>query len=372
MVFSGFLTDGDTAERRSLQITLGAQQLCFFDEQGRFVDEWSYTQLQVIDGLYRGQPIRLSHPNRSGACLTIEDRRVLPLLRSAVPYLRGHTRVTHASTARLFCWGLAVAMAIVGLLRGIPRLADPLARVVPMQWEQMLGQQITESFVQDAPICDDAAGQAALQVLVDRLAASAFTPFPFTIQVRSTPMVNAFALPGGRIVVFHGLVQAAQSPEEVAGVLAHEMAHQIQRHPIRGLIRSMGLRMVSGVMLGGFSVAAASGAHLGEVLFGLSYSREDEAEADRIGAAMLNRADIRGDGLIDFFTRYQGRTATKDSQQKAIDSAEEQLLSFLSTHPTGEERIATIRTLAHGKSDALTKEQWQALQAICGDPPLKN
>jgi predicted Zn-dependent protease len=130
--------------------------------------------------------------------------------------------------------------------------------------------------------------------------------------------------------------------------------------------------MVSGVMMGGFSVAAASGAHLGEVLFGLSYSREDEAEADRVGAALLNRADIRGDGLIDFFTRYQGGAEPKDSQQKAVDSAEEQLLSFLSTHPTGEERIATIRALAHGKSDALTKEQWRALQAICGEPPMKN
>jgi predicted Zn-dependent protease len=197
------------------------------------------------------------------------------------------------------------------------------------------------------------------------------TATPFTVRVHRSPVVNAFALPGGHIVVFQGLVTAAQSPEEVAGVLAHEMAHQIQRHPMRGLIHAMGLRMVSGTVLGGFSAAAASGAHLGEVLFTLSYSRETETEADRIGVEILNKADIRGDGLIDFFTRYQENDETKSTHHGAKDSVEDRLMSFLSTHPPGKARIASIRALVQGKGDALTAKQWKALRAICDEDVVK-
>lgn len=372
MIFSGFLTDGHTAERRALRVALGVNELRLFDEQGLFVDEWLYADLLFIDTLYRGQPVRLSHCDRREACLTIEDGRFLPLLRSAVPQFSGRQRVPRSTIARLCCWGMAVVVTVLSVVWGGPRLADAVARAVPMRWEEVIGQQITDKFVRQAPECTGKAGAAALQLLAERLTAVLPTPFPLKVQVRQTHVINAFALPGGHIVVFHGLVRAARSPEEVAGVLAHEMAHQIQRHPLRGVVRSLGLRMISGAVIGGFSVTATSGAHFGETLFSLSYNREDENEADRIGVEMLNKADIRGDGLIDFFTRYQGGSEVKSSSQGAIDSTQEQLMSLLSTHPPGQERIATIRSLVRGTGDALTKDQWKALQAICGESPMKN
>jgi len=371
MMFAGFLTDGRTAERHATQIVLGASQLRFFDEQGRLTDEWSYVGLQMVDDVYESQPTRLSHMDRNAACLTIEDQRFLSILTLAVPHVCGRRRVRRRTILPIVSWGIALVVTVLGLLWWVPRLADDLAQVAPRSWEKVIGQRITETFVRQAPVCNGAAGQAALQGLTDRLAATTATPFPFQVRVYHSPVVNAFAMPGGQIVVFYGLISGAQSPEEVAGVLAHEMGHQVQHHPMRGLIRSLGLRLVSTAVLGGFSATAASGAHVGEVLFGLSYSREDETEADRIGADMLTRANIRGDGLIDFFTRYQGGDEASAASRREASSTQSHVMAFLSTHPPGHERISHVRPLMLGKRDALTAAQWKSVQAICGEASEK-
>lgn len=365
MIFPGFLTDGQTAERRVTHVMLGASQLRLFDEQGRLTEEWPYVGLQMVDDMYGSHPIRLSHADRGPACLTIEDRRFLSLLKLAVPHVCGRRWARRQTLFPIASWGAALAVTILGLLWWVPHLANDIAHVVPKSWEKAIGQQITETFVRRIPVCHGAAGQAALQGLTDRLAATMATRFPFQVQVYHSPVVNAFAMPGGRIVVFYGLISGAQSPEEVAGVLAHEMGHQVQHHPMRGLIRSFGLRLVSASVLGGFSATAASGAQVGEVLFGLSYSREDESEADRIGADMLTRANIRGDGLINFFTRYQGGDNAHNESHREAKSTQNPLMTFLSTHPPGHERIAHIRPLMRGKRDAMTATEWKDVQAIC-------
>jgi Zn-dependent protease with chaperone function len=367
MLFFGFLTDGYTAERHEIYLALGASQLQFFDEQRNLTDAWPYSGLRMVDDLYDGQPIRLSHASRPAACLTIVDPRFLTLLTLAVPQVCVRRRTRRRTFLPIIGWGAALAVTILGLLWWVPQLANIIAPMVPRSWEAMIGQRITEPFVRQTPVCSGAAGQAALQDLTNRLADTVSTSFPFQVTVYRSPVVNAFAMPGGRIVVFYGLISGAQSPEEVAGVLAHEMGHLVQHHPMRGLIRSLGLRLVSTAILGGFSATAASGAQIGEVLFGLSYSREDEIEADRIGADMLTRADIRGDGLIDFFIRYQGDEKVNDVAHHEENSTRNSVMALLSTHPPGYERIARLRPYMLGKREALTAVQWRALQAMCDD-----
>ena len=371
MVFAGFLTDGCTAERRSIYLTLSAHALCLCDEHGFVVDEWLYAGLGLIDKWYGDQPVRLSHCDRRDVCLTVEDPSFFLVVRNAVPQFRQYQRVPRRTLTHLLAWGLAVVVTVMGLIWQGPRLADPLAHVVPIRWEELIGQQITNNFVQQSPVCTNRAGETALRGLVARLTATTPMAFPLKIHVRRSQTINAFALPGGHIVIFQGLLQAARSPEEIAGVLAHEIAHQIQRHPMRGLVRATGVRLIGGAVLGGFSVTTTSSVHFGETLFSLSYNREDESEADRVGVALLNKADIRGDGLIEFFSRYQGGSETKSPSREVVNSAHEQLMSLLSTHPPGQERIAVIRSLVRGTKDALTKEQWRALQTICGEEPRK-
>ena len=153
-----------------------------------------------------------------------------------------------------------------------------------MEWEEEIGEgvgkTVTKSFGADESKCKNPAGLAALQHLTDRLAATVDTPYRFKVRVAKSKVVNAFATPGGHIVILNGLIEKADSPEEVAGVLAHEMAHVIKRHPAKALIHAYGwsilIRALTGVSGSSGDLASGFALHLANA----SYSRSNEAEAD--------------------------------------------------------------------------------------------
>ncbi|MBM4259212.1 MAG: M48 family metallopeptidase [Deltaproteobacteria bacterium] len=231
--------------------------------------------------------------------------------------------------------------------------ATALVYLVPRTVEKAWGQETIAMVEKEAPFCEEAEGKEALQTLVRRLAVTTDAPFPFEVRVSRAPIPNAFAAPGGQIVILRGLLAMATSPEEVAGVLAHEMAHEVQRHPTRGVVRALGIQTVMGFVSGntGKGLGAATGA-----LINLSHGRDDESEADRIGVQMLNKANIRADGLVNFFERMSKVSAGSQSR----------LLTYLSTHPSDTARVAAIRSMARGNGEAMTAKEWQALKTICG------
>jgi predicted Zn-dependent protease len=252
----------------------------------------------------------------------------------------------------------------LGLLSGSTLVTDSLVHLVPKTVEKSWGQETVATIVEEAPFCEEAEGKEALHTLVRRLAATTEAPFPFEVHVSNAPIANAFAVPGGQIVIFRGLLALASSPEEVAGVLAHEMAHEVRRHPTRGVVRALGIQTVMSFVSGntGKGLGAATGA-----LINLSHGRDDESEADRLGVQMLNQANIRADGLINFFARMSGGTsaATRKTARRS------NLLTYLSTHPSDVSRIAAIRSMARGDGEAMTAKEWQALRSICGTEKAK-
>ena len=364
MVFDGYFTDGKTARRHMVKVVCIDNRLQIFDWYDVLLEEWSFDGLQLIGETSRQQPIRLSHRTHGEAALSLTNHDILEVLGRAIPRFRRQRVRGDNATMRLLVWMGALVLVTVALLKGVPLLAGPLAHLVPRRWEQAWGHQMLELIGEDVAACESKEGQAALLVLTERLTTTTELPFPFKVQVSNTPVVNAMALPGGHIILFQGLITSAQSPEEVAGVLAHEMAHEIQRHPMRGLIRTAGLRLVIGALAGG-SGAAFSLAGIGEMILGLSYSRQDETEADRIGVEMLNKANIQGDGLVAFFAREAEGERNESSASAAEQKAATRVMQFLSTHPADEARVTAIKAQARGTERALTKAQWQALQTIC-------
>ena len=371
MVFDGHFTDGQTARRRPVRIVCVADRLQIFDRQDTLLEEWPFSGLRLAGEVYQRQPIQLLHRDHGEARLTLASHEILDLLRRELPHFRRHCYGGDNTTVRLLLWGVALVVVTVGLLKGVPVLAGPLAHLVPAGWERTWGEQMLSLLGEDASACESVAGQAALQVLTERLTATTTPPFPFKVRVSSSPLVNAVALPGGYIVLFQGAVTTAQTPEEVAGILAHEMAHEVQRHPMRGLLRAAGLRLVIGALTGG-NGSAFSVAGIGELLLQLSYNREDEAEADRLGVEMLNNANIRGDGLVAFFARQKHREEKTGSASAPAQETTSRAVQFLSTHPTDDDRVAAIQAQTRGTGNALTKKQWQALQTICQEEGAKS
>lgn len=242
---------------------------------------------------------------------------------------------------------------------GLPLLAAQVAALVPEEWETRSGVWLERQLVTHLAgnrVCAGSSGRAALDAMTARLTAAGAPRLPLTVTVLDSSVVNAFALPGGRIVVFRGLLDFVRHPNEIAGVLAHEMAHADLRHPTEVAIKRLGgalvVSLLTGDVLGGsvFGFAAASA-------ISNSYSREAEREADARALATMRAADLDPAPMAAFFERL----AERETRLGPVGDA----LSFLSTHPDSDQRAATMRA-AGGKAVVLPPEEWRALKAICG------
>jgi Zn-dependent protease with chaperone function len=197
----------------------------------------------------------------------------------------------------------------------------------------------------------------AVQSILDRLkAAIPDNPgYPFKLYVIKNKEMNAMALPGGTVVVLTGLLEQADSPEEVAGVLSHEMTHVLKRHVIRQVVHNLGWRLWIGLFLGygDFARAAEGLGKLGE----LSFSRSQEEEADLGAAHILARANLPIEPFIGFFKKMQNQALTADSPFK----------NFISDHPSNAQRMEKLEALGKElkpeKEELFTNIDWASVKA---------
>jgi predicted Zn-dependent protease len=204
--------------------------------------------------------------------------------------------------------------------------------------------------------CRGEEGLAALDTVVQELAKTAGTKQEFRVYVVDQDVVNAFAAPGGRIVLFRPIIERAENPNEMAGVLAHEMAHVLEAHPSSAVVEAMGYGVI-GLLNPG---ADAVGSDAAQSLLDNQYSRGDELEADQVGVDLLNEAGFDSHGLITFFERLE-------AEGNAIPGA----LEFLSTHPTGDHRGEALAKRVKDGEPVMSDDAWKALRTVCedkGDP----
>ena len=209
-----------------------------------------------------------------------------------------------------------------------------------------MGDRVREALLDGLYVCQDTPGQATLDDLIERLSPPEVADLPVTIDVVRMKQVNAFAMPGNHIFVLSGLIDRAHSPDQLAGVLAHEMGHLELRHPTRGMIQQLGLSAALSLMFGGSSA--------GDVAFlatTLSYTRDMEREADGRAIILLERAHIHASGLSSFFRDLQ-------KEEKSL------IPDWLSNHPGLEERAAATEHDDSG-NPAMSDADWQKVKAIC-------
>lgn len=267
--------------------------------------------------------------------------------------------------ARLATWAVA-AVAAVGLqiFVLVPLLADNLAGFIPPAGERALGEatfgQIREALddtgLNPLEVCERAEGVAALERLVGDLTAGQELRQEVSVFVLDHEMINAFALPGGFVVLFSGLIDAAGGPDEVTAVLAHEIGHVVSADPTRHALRSAGSIGVLGLLFGDFAGGAAV-LFLAERLIAAQYSQAAETAADAFAHRALENANISPAALGDMFE------AMRDKHGDTSGVA----AHFL-THPALGERIIAARDAAgdaDGYRASMSPEEWQAVQAIC-------
>jgi predicted Zn-dependent protease len=293
-----YYLDGQTAIRHPATVRVMREGL-EVETPGGWTRFWPYAELRQTQGFYEGEEVRLERGGELSEALLIPGDGFLASLGEAAAQFRA-------------------------------RFHDPSRR-----------------------------GQRALDAIVARLAAAVpSSPYTFRLIVVNQPQVNALAAPGGYLVVYRGLLERTRSPEELAGVLAHEMQHVVQRHATQALIQHTSTGLLLAALTGDMTGPLAYGLQSARVLGQLQYSRRAEAQADAGGMKMLLAARIDPGGLIRFFDAL-----AKADRQPAM------LLKYLSTHPSPTDRIERLKALAATAAGPpvplLPDTDWDDVKRLC-------
>jgi len=188
--------------------------------------------------------------------------------------------------------------------------------------------------------------------MVRRLEAAAALPLPLRTNVVRRTEPNAIALPGGQVYLFSGLIAKADSADEVAGVLAHEIGHVAHRDGTKAVLQGAGLSFMFGMLLGDF-VGGGAVVFAAKTVLQSSYSREAEVAADTYGTELLNKAGGNAHALAAILDKIGGAT--------------EPGMTILLNHPETKARVAAIDKLATVQQPLpfLEAGEWASLKQIC-------
>jgi predicted Zn-dependent protease len=360
--WDGHYLDGRAPVRRRARVRLTRTGIEIVPEGGAAAF-WPYAEVRQTQGWHAGEEVRVERGRDLPESIVIDDPAFLEDLReiAQAPGRRFHDP---RRRGRRVGYTVAAAAAIVAICAGlylwaIPAVANVVAARVPVAWEQDLGRSAIDSMVPKDKVCREPDGQRALESMVATLVgAGPPSPYTFHIQVVDSKTVNAFAAPGGYIVLLRGLLDEARRPEELAGVLAHEMEHVLRRHSTKAIVQHVSTGLLITALTGDVSGAMAYGLESARVLGQLRYSRAAEAEADEQGIKLMIAAGLDPAGMIEFF---------EGLERKGKDPAG--LLKYLSSHPGSADRATRLRELAAGAPPArrlaLEPRAWAAVRAIC-------
>ena len=349
---SAIYFDGTSSRRRA--VALAFRDRLELQEPGQTAIEWPYDDIRRADS--PAGMLRLSCLTAPAlARLEIRDAAVAAELTSRCTRLDENFPGRHG-IAKIVSWSLAAAVSIVVVvLFGVPLAADRLTPLVPQVFERRLGD-VAEGQVKalfGGNICDNAAGQAAFTKLVNAIREAAGLDTSVQSAVLATPIPNAFALPGGKVYVFSGLLARAENPDEIAGILAHELGHLKHRDSTRNLIYNGGTSFLIGLLFGDIT---GSGALIfaSRSLVTASYSREAEQNADTFSIDVMHRLGRSPKPMGELMFRVTGKQAANS-------------LSILASHPLTEDRLARMSDEDRPPSGPplLTAAEWASLKAIC-------
>jgi beta-barrel assembly-enhancing protease len=339
-LIEGRLYDGLTGHPHEVAVEFGSAAIRL-SQSGGWSDEVDASELKRIDG--SPGTLRLGRRDRHGWRLVLTPDAgpaVQALLGKEERYGRWIDRV---GLVPALVVGGAITASIVALGYLAPHW---LAPHVPMSWERNVGSAIVGDFGKLK--CRKNNGQRALEQLVERVAPGA-TQGPDAIKVAAldVSVFNAAALPGGYIVVFKPAITETDT-DALAGVVAHEVAHVRRRHVTEALLRELGIGALIRMFAGNLGANA-------EQLVALSYTRDNEAQADADAVAMLKRAGVSPRPTADLFRRLEKEAPAYSSE-------------WLQSHPLSGKRAERFAASFDPKvryQPALGRDESDALFNIC-------
>lgn len=316
---------------------------------------WSYKDIRRADSLEN--ILRLANPANPGlARLEIAEPAARAVIRSFCPDLENSETDGKTGTARIIVWSFTAGASILGVvLFGLPILACQLAQIMPPGFEKRIGGAADSQvrFIYGGKRCISPRGVASLSKLAGELQSVAGLPLAIDPAVVSFAVPNAFALPGAKVYVLSGLIAKAQSPDELAGVLAHEIGHVAHRDGLRKLIHDSSTGFLVGLLFGDVTGSAAL-AGLGHGVINAAYSQSAEANADAYASMLMGKLGRSAKPMGELLLRLTG--ADKSNP-----------LSIFASHPLTSDRVIMLEKESYFLTGEplLSAEEWNDLKTIC-------
>lgn len=368
--------DGSSNRKRRVALRFGDHLDIVEDDTVAGV--WSYDSIRRAHG--PDGVLRLSSVDAMPlARLEIGNAETAELLLTHAPELKSTTS-GRTPAWRIVAWSSAAIASILAVVFfGIPIAAERLAPLVPARFEKRMGETVERQvrFLFDGSACTNADGQAAFNVLIDRLKQAGNLDAEFDAQVLRTkaPIPNAIALPGGKIYLFDALLQKANNVDEIAGVLAHELGHVQHRDNLRKLIQTGGTSYLVGLLFGDIMGGSAV-IFVSKSLLDASHSRDAETNADSFAIDVMQKLGRSARPMGEFLVRITDRPILPKPDAKPDVKAETKpdakavarpTANLFGSHPLSVERLERMKLADRPNTgpELLSPDQWRALKGIC-------
>jgi hypothetical protein len=356
--------DGVTSARHDVTVDLGTAALTIRSADGGAIAQWPYDEIEPLSA-----PKGLLRIGRTGSATLARlevldqdlahaiDVRSVPIDRTGATERRGRRKVVF--------WTLAatVSLVLVGIF-GIPELATRLAPHIPLGAERRLGAAVDvqiRSMLDDKKAgsrfeCGNADTEKTSRVAFEKLAGHLILEADLSIPIRITVLrkseANAITLPGGIVYVFQGLIDKSETPDELAGVIAHEFGHVAHRDGTRHVLAHAGMAFLFGMLLGDF-VGGTAVLIAARTVLQSSYSRDVEAAADSYAVTLMEKAEGNARALGTILDRIAGGSHP--------------IPKILLDHPETKQRVAAINAMARPApaKPMLSNTEWAQLKQIC-------
>jgi Zn-dependent protease with chaperone function len=324
-------------------------------EDGAAVASWPYDDLRSVDNGQRALRLKCTS-SLPLARLEVFDPPTQAAIRTRARCLENDRGGGHAHPGRIVAWSLAAIVSIfLVVVYGMPLVAERLTPLVPLSFDRHLGAMADNQVrvIFGGRTCTNAQGRAAFSKLVETVRQASHLDVLLQTEILTSPVPNAFALPGGKIYLLNGLLQKAQSADELAGVLAHEMGHISHRDHTRMMIQRGGVSFLIGLLWGDITGSTAV-IFVTRTLFEVSYSREAEQGADAFAIDAMHNLGRSPAPMGELLFRITGAEGSRT-------------IGILASHPLTEDRRELMRHEDRPATgpEILSDVEWQALKTIC-------
>lgn len=293
--------------------------------------ELNFNHLTVKLGTYPHQVVECYGTDANGLYQALAKNSVL---KTSQGFFNKNMLLVALAASAMFV-GLGVFVFFVAL----PWAAEKSATLIPLNVEKQLGESIAASITQTATVNDSAT------VYANKYAAqlNTHTNYAIHVTVIESDEINAFALPGGQLFVYTGIIKQMKTPEEFAALLGHEISHVSNQHSLKSICRTLSSSLLIAYVFGDVSGISAVIIQQANEFKQLTYSRELETEADEKGLEMMVQNKINPKGMIDLLTMLDKKTTSTPTA-----------MAYFSSHPETIIRINSIKSMPIAKQKFAT------------------